>query len=352
MPNFRFDQLHAIAARILRAAGVPHEHADTVAAELANANLVGHDSHGVIRLMQYADYVVKGFIRPAAQFEVIEDAPAFAIIDGHFQFGQVIATAALQLAMEKARGAAAATVVIRNCNHVGRLGSYTQQAAEAGFAAMMCVNAPGPGGVVPFGGIDRRLGTNPISLAAPRAETPIVLDMTSSATAEGKVRVALQKGEKLPEGWIIDCHGNPSTNPADLYGDGDPAHEGAILPLGGAMGHKGFGLSVMIDVFAGILSGSGICRADVPRGANGVWLYVVDVNRFIEPATYAALVEKYVAYLKSARLRPGVKEILLPGEVEFRTSQQRTRDGIPVPDETWRQVRALAEKLGAKLDQA
>src|SRR5690606_37057489 len=159
----------------------------------------------------------------------------FAVVDGHFNFGQVTTTQALRLAMEKARKAGTATVLIRNCNHIGRLGSYSQKAAEQNFASMMAVNAPGPGGVVPFGGIDRRLGTNPITMSAPGPNGPLVLDMTTSASAEGKLRVAFQKGEHVPEGWIIDCEGRPSTDPAVFYAD----PPGALLPLGGPLGFKG-----------------------------------------------------------------------------------------------------------------
>ncbi len=350
MPTFNADQLHSISTRILQGAGVAAEDADVIAAELVDANLVGHDSHGVIRLMQYVDYVQRGFIKPAGEFEVLHEGPSFAQIDGHFQFGQVIANKALKLGLEKARAQATATVVIRNCNHVGRLGSYTQQAALAGFGCMMCVNSPGPGGVAPFGGIDRRVGTNPISIAAPRGQRPLVLDMTSSATAEGKVRVALQKGEPIPEGWIIDHQGRPSTNPADLYGNADGTNEGAILPLGGALGFKGFGLSVMIDFLAGMLSGSGVCRTDLPRGANGVWMYLVDVEKFLPLDKYDALLEQYVAYVKSSRRQPGVDEILLPGEIELRRREQRVRDGVPVAEETWRQIRKLAADLRVTID--
>src|SRR6185369_10195360 len=135
------------------------EDAGLVARELVSSNLVGHDSHGVMRLMQYVDYVEKGFIRPASPFEVLKETESLALIDGHFHFGQVTAGKGLRLGMEKARRTGTATVMLRNCNHVGRLGSYTQHAAAAGFACLMAVNAPGPGGVAPYGGKDRRLGT-------------------------------------------------------------------------------------------------------------------------------------------------------------------------------------------------
>jgi uncharacterized oxidoreductase len=346
MPTLFAPQLTALATRLLGAARVPPDDASVVAAELADANLVGHDSHGVMRLVQYVEMIEAGYIRLGGEFEVVTDAPAYAIIDGHFQLGQVTATKALELGLKKARTAGSATVMIRNCNHIGRLGSYTDRAATAGFAALMAVNAPGPGGVAPFGGIERKLGTNPISMAAPGREANFVLDMTTSATAEGKLRVSHQKGESVPEGLIIDGYGRPSTNPADYYNK----PYGAILPLGGSlMGHKGYGLSVMLDVFCGILSGSGICRDDLPRGANGVWMTVLDITRFLPRAEYDALIERYTQHLKSCRTSPGVSEILLPGELEVRRRVQREKEGVPIPDETWRQLSALAERLGVTL---
>ena len=345
MPNFSADQLEIIAVRVLEGAGAGAEDARVVARELKAANLVGHDSHGVMRLMQYVDYIEKGVIRPGAPLEVVKEGPAFLVIDGKFNFGQVTASEGLELGIEKARVAGTATVMIRNCNHVGRLGSYTQQAALRKFAAMMVVNGPGSSGVAPFGGIDRKLGTNPITIAAPWGEESMALDMTTSTTAEGKVRVAFQKGVPLPEGQLIDHDGKPTTDPGVYYAE--PG--GAILPLGGALGFKGYGLSVMIDVFGGMLSGFGVCRTDLPPGTNGVWLYLVDITQFVPLDEFEALVEKYVANIKSSRLMPGVDEILVPGEIEVRRMSERSRDGIDVPDETWRQINELAERLDVSL---
>jgi uncharacterized oxidoreductase len=251
----------------------------------------------------------------------------------------------LRIAGEKARREGIASVMVRNCNHVGRLGSYTRRAALDGFAALMSVNSPGPGGVAPFAGLERTLGTTPISLAAPPQGAALVLDMTTSATAEGKLRVAYQKGEPVPEGLVIDGDGHPSTNPAAYY-----EAMGAILPLGGALlGHKGYGLSVMVDVFCGILSGSGVAREDLPRGANGVWLLLLDIERLLPRSEYDAWMEKYVAHLKGCRLAPGFREILLPGEIEDRRGGERSRTGVSIPEETWRQLSALAEQLGVPL---
>jgi uncharacterized oxidoreductase len=345
MPRFTAEQLHTIAGKLLQGAGVDPAEAATIASELVDANLVGHDSHGVMRVLQYVDSIERGFIRPGGAFEIVQETPSLLIVDGHFNFGQVTAGKALRLGMEKARSGGTATVMLRNCNHIGRLGSYTQHAAGDGFACLMGVNAPGPGGVAPYGGKERRLGTNPISLAAPGHEAPLVLDMTTSAVAEGKIRVAFQKGEPVPEGWIIDADGRPTTDPAALYAN----PPGALLPLGGLLGFKGFGMAVMLDVFCGILSGSGVCRTDLPAGANGVWIYLLDIRQFLPEEQYQALIERYVATLKATPKLPGVDEILLPGEIENRRRQERLRDGIPIPEKTWELLQALAAKLGVAL---
>ncbi len=343
MPTLNADQLHAVASQILRAAGASPEDANVVAGELRDANLVGHDSHGVIRLMQYVGHIEQGHVHPGATIEVLKDGPSHALLDGHFSFGQVCATRALAVAMGKARAVGTSTVMISDAYHVGRVGSYTHKAAMAGFVAMCAVNSPGAGGVAPFGGIERRMGTNPISIAAPWGDSALVLDMTTSATAEGKLRVARQKSEPVPEGWIIDREGNPSTNPEDFYAGG------ALLPLGGPLGYKGFGLGVMIDVLCGVLTGKGLCRQDLPPGPNGLWLQVLDIERFVTRSDYDAMLGRYVAHLKSSPKLPGVKEILMPGEIEQRHYAQRIKDGVSVPDETWRQINELAARLGVVL---
>jgi len=351
MPTFNTDQLEEISRRILQGAGASAEEAQIVATELAGANLVGHDSHGIMRLKQYVDYIEQGYIKPGAPVTLSIDQPTLAVIDGGSNFGQVVAAEAIRIGTERASQGGSFTVLCRDCNHIGRLGSYTYQAARKGFFAAMAVNAPGPGGVVPWGGLDRKLGTNPISMAAPWEDEAVVLDMTTSATAEGKVRVALQKGESIPDGWVIDNQGNPTNNPADLYGDPEKGiAPGAILPLGGPLGFKGYGLSVMLDIICGVLSGAGIARTDVPPGTNGVWLYLVDVAQLMPAEQYAATMKQYVEYLKSSRVAPGITEILMPGEIELRRQAERREQGISVPDMTWRQTLDQAERVGVSLD--
>lgn len=347
MPVLNATQITDVCCRILEAAGVSHEEALVVATELCDANLVGHDSHGIMRIVQYVQMIDDGWVKAGAPVEVVKDLPVGAVLDGHFNFGQVVASKALDIALAKARRTGTATVFIRNCNHVGRLGSYAHRAANLGMVAMMGVNSPGPGGVAPFGGIERRLGTNPLCFAAPAGDDAFVLDMTTSATAEGKLRVAFQKGETVPEGMMINGKGEPSINPGDYYNK----PYGAILPLGGPLlGHKGFGLGVMIDVLCGILSGSGAGREDFPRGGNGVWLYLIDICQFLTRHEYDAWIAKYIPHIKDCPRAPGCQEILMPGEIEVRRRRQREQEGVKVPDETWRQISELAKRLGVGLE--
>ena len=344
MPTYSRNQLLDIALRILQGAGVGADEATIVATELADANMVGHDSHGIIRLKQYVDSMDAGDIKPGAMVELVTDLPSIAVIDGGYNFGQVIAVKALEMAKMRARNNGTYTVLCRNTNHVGRLGSYTRKAALDGFVALMAVNGPAGGGVIPWGGLDRRLGTNPISMAAPWNDEPIVLDMTTSATAEGKIRVASQQGDSIPEGWVIDKEGQPTTDPDDFY------RGGSIVPLGGAMGFKGYGLGAMMDVFCGILSGAGIAREDLKPGSNGVWLYVIDVGQVMSNDDYTTWIEKYVEWLKSSRKAPEVTDILLPGEVESQRRSKRLEQGVLIPDATWQQTIELAERLSVVLD--
>lgn len=345
MPTLSAAQLRALGVTILSAAGVPPADAEVVAGELAEANLVGHDSHGVMRLVQYVQMIQDGHVKPGTPIETVREGAGFAVLNANFNLGQIAAQAALAVALAKAKATGTATVLVRDCNHVGRLGSYVEQATRDGCLALMAVNSPGPGGVAPYGGIDRKLGTNPICMAAPWQNSALVLDMTTSATAEGKLRVAFQKGESVGEGVMIDGSGRPTINPGDYYNK----PYGAILPLGGNMGHKGFGLAVMLDVFCGVLSGAGVAREDLPRGSNGVWLHVLEIERFLPRSEYDAWMQRYVAYLKDCRLQPGCPEILLPGEIELRRRKDRESAGVVIPDETWRQINETATKLGAKI---
>ncbi len=344
MPNFTPQQLRKITANIFEAANVPGEEAHIVSQLFVDANLAGHDSHGVIRIPQYIGFIKSGQINPGAPMNVERESPSHALINGNWGFGQVIAKRAMALAIRKAKASTVSAISIYNCNHIGRLGSYTMMAADEGLIGMVTVNAGGAAlYVAPFGGSDGRLATNPISIAAPtRNDEPIVLDITSSVVAQGKIRVAVNRGESIPLGWLINGKGEPTTDPHDL--NGPPP--GALLPLGGIAGHKGFALGLMIDVLGGALSGAGCSGSGTTRIQNGVLMITIDIAKFTPIEDFYSRVDALVAHVKSSPIAPGFNEILVPGEIELRQERLRSREGIPIDDETWRQIQETAAEVG------
>ncbi len=325
---------------------VPADEAPLVAGGVARANLAGHDSHGLIRLEQYARMVREGQIVPGAPTAVVHEKAGAALLDGGWNFGQVVATRAVELGIRKARECGTATVCVRHANHLGRLGEYTLMAAEQGFVALGGVNNHGRGVLVaPFGGSDGRLATNPISIASPGADHPLLLDITTSVVAEGKVRIKRNAGLPTPEGWLINNRGESTTDPADLYTE----PRGAILPFGGSVAHKGYGLAVMVDVLSGALSGGGCSRGSTARLGNAMWFTLIDVESFVPLSEFRALVEPMVRHIKASPLAPGFTEILMPGELELREEERRRREGIAIDEETWRGVVTTAEGLGVDI---
>ena len=344
MPTFSAEYLKELGSKIFKAYGVPEREAVQVAGSLVQSNLFGHDSHGVIRVLQYVQAIQSGDIQAGARIEVERETATTAALNGHWGFGQVIARKAADMAIGKARDAGVCCITVRQSNHVGRLGEYPTIAAEQDMIAIATVNNHGAARrLAPWGGMDGRMSPNPISFAAPTDRgRPVLVDITSTVVAEGKVRVMRNRGARIPEGWILDAEGRPSTDPNDLYGP----PPGALLPFGGIVGHKGYALGVMVDILSGALSGAGCSRKDATRIGNAFFITVIDIARFVPVEAFKAQVSDFVAYIKSSRKLPGVDEILIPGEPEYRTMEKRLREGIFVEEETWRQIRELAEKVG------
>ena len=348
MRRMSADQLRRVGTLLLDAAGSPHEESEIVSDVLVNSSLVGHDSHGVLRFPSYVSQMKSGQLKPGAPFELVRETHAMAIVDGHQGWGPVIARRAMEIAMDKARECSVGTVVVRGSQHVGRVGEYPAMAAGQQMIGLAVVNSHGMGEekVAPWGGLDRRLTPNPIAFAAPTGyEWPILVDITTSVVPEGKVRYALYAGQELPVGSIIDHQGNPTTDPADLYGP----PPGAILPLGGTVGHKGFGLAVMAELLAGALSESGCSGQQITNTGNGVFFQVVNIADFTPYSEFTSTVQELIAWIKSPRRRPGVDEILIPGEPEYRLAQQRLKEGIAVADSIWHEIFQTAAELGLDL---
>jgi hydroxycarboxylate dehydrogenase B len=346
--------------RLFQSVNAPADIAAETAEHLVNANLSGHDSHGVIRIPQYFGLIEQGEIVPTARPELLRERAVAGLIDAHQGLGQFATAYALQWAVERARSHGLASAAIRSCPHIGRLGEYTERAARQGFITIVTVGVGGPGmgGTVLFGSRQRFLGTNPWSISVPaRGRDPMVFDGASSAVAEGKVRFARSARKPLPEGVIVDRDGRPTTDAEDFY------RGGGLLPLGGTVaGHKGYGLA-MASLLIGALS---MIDADEPylwastkstpadrRGrAGGVFLLVLDPACFGDAERYQALVSEVLAAVKLAPPAVGVDEILIPGEPEARMRDRRSREGIPIPAATWQELALVAERCKVEFPKA
>ena len=349
MPNFTSEALIKAGTEIFIAAGTPPENARIVAELVAEANSTGHDSHGVIRIPQYLSNIEAGEIIADAAIEIVRENPITAVIDGHRGFGQVTMSQAVDVALEKAGQHGLSAVSVRGANHIGRLGSYVDHIAKQGMIGLLFVNAIGIPSfrMAPWGGTEPRLATDPLAIGIPTSSgEPIVMDMTSTVVAEGKVRLKRNRGEETPDGWLLDAEGNPTNDPNVLYGE----PPGSILPLGGTTaGHKGYGLNVAIELLAGILSGTGCIDKTGEPLSNGVLLLVIDIEQFLPLDDYLKEADTFIAHVKSSPPAAGVEEIFLPGEIELRVKQQRAKDGIFVEDETWQQVVEWGQTLGIDL---
>ena len=346
MPVLTYEPLRDLIQRTMSVLGCPPDEAALIAEALARANLAGHDSHGLLRVEQYAAMVRAGEIVPGAPTTVVREAACTALIDGGWNFGQVVARRAMELAIRKAREYGTGTVSVRNSNHLGRLGEYTLMAAEAGMLCIGTVNNHGRGNLVaPFGGSDGRLATNPVSFASPGPERPILVDITTSVAAEGKVRLKKNAGQRVPEGWLIDNRGHPTTDPGDLYTE----PRGALLPFGGAVGHKGYALAVMVDVLSGALSGAGCSHSSTCRLGNAMFFTVIDIEKFLPREEFLEHVRVLQEHIQASPPAPGFREVMMPGEPELREEERRRREGITIDEETWRQFEACARTLGVEV---
>jgi uncharacterized oxidoreductase len=344
MPVLTEDSIYKIVRGILRAAGAPEDHAGIVARHLADANLMGHDSHGFIRTIQYVREIGEGRLDPEASPEVVKETTGSAYVNGHGGFGQVVATFATRLAVEKARQCGIGLVTMGSLGHTGRIGTYPEMAAREGMAAIMFTGFLGGkigNNVAPFGGGERRLGTNPIAMGFPSSDGGrILLDFATSMVAEGKLRVHRAAGKRLPDGWIIDKEGVPSTDPNDYY------EGGAILPMGGLSGgHKGYALGFMVALFGGLLGGLGAGGGEAAK-VGGSSIIVIDVAAVGDIDSVGTEVEEAVRWVKKARPMEGSSGVQYPGEIEERTRQDRLANGVSIEQSTWDQVAELVKKHG------
>ena len=339
MPNFTAEELTAICRNVFKKLNISAAEAEVVTRSMVDANRVGHDSHGVIHLPKYVRELGAGLIQPGAPIETLHESASIAVLDGNWGFGPVIATRAVEVAIQKAKQTDISSVTVSRCNEVGRLGGIACLAAYAEMIGLLMANDHGGGTcVAPHGGVQGRLSTNPIACAVPiDGQDPIVLDMSTSTVASGKIRVKQHENKAVPHGWLIDTDGRSTTDADDFYGV-PPA---ALLPFGGIAQHKGFGLSVIVDILAGALTGAGCSKSEDARVGNGLFVLVINVASFREFPGFSAEIERFIGYLKSAKRAAGVDAIRMPGERGWEEQRKRKREGIPIDTQTWEQIQAL-----------
>jgi uncharacterized oxidoreductase len=340
------EKLKRLTTAIFAAAGSSAEEARRIGHYLVEANLVGHDSHGVIRVSTYVDFVRAGKVLPNQNIKIVFENEVIAVVDGQYGFGQTIGEQATKLGIEKSARHGVAVVALRNAGHLGRIGDWPLMAAKAGKVSVHFVNTSGAGILVaPFGGINRRLSANPFAAAVPVKDgPPILLDISCCTIAEGKLRVAFNKGVQVPEGCIIDSEGQPTTDPKVFYGD----PPGAILSIAA---HKGYGLGIITEMLAGALAGGGASNpANAGRLANGMLSIYLDPNFFQDDVAFGAEVHRFVDWVKSSEKSEANGEILMPGEIEDRNKARRMRDGIELDDKTWHALSDTARSLGVAVE--
>ncbi len=347
------DHLTAFVSAIFAAAGCDAAEAGRVASGLVDANLAGHDSHGVARVPRYVDWLQSGETEAGRSIEIVTEQGSLAVVDGRYGFGATVGAEAVDLGIAIARRQGSAIVALRHAGHLGRIGQWAERALEAGLISMHFVNVAGSRIVAPFGGVDKCLSTAPIAFAFPVPDgPPVVLDFATSAVAEGKVLVASNGGKPLPDGSLIQPDGSLTTDPATLYGPldrpGDRNHkngEGAIRTMGD---HKGSGLALMCELLCGALVGSGTSGPADHRFANGMVSIYLDPALFGSAETIAAETRRFCDFVRGSRPAMPGTSVLLPGDPERTTRATRLAEGVPLPAGTWAAILETAGRLGVQ----
>ncbi len=339
------DQLKEIAIQIVRGLGASQEEAILVSENLIKAEMRGVDTHGVHFLKLLSDRVYAGMVQLPTDLKILKEDGATVLLDGGNGLGQVAADRAMSLCIQKAHEYGVGCTLIRNTNHIGILAFYTLKAADEGMVGIvMCNAAPS---MSPWGGAEAFFGTNPISIAMPGGKDApaVILDMSSSVVARGKIRRAQKMKESIPLGWALDETGSPTNDPT-------AALRGTLLPIGGP---KGYGLAFMIDVLTGVLSGSnygqGVKTFHQPLGPTGVGVFTmaIDIERFMPLGQFKPLMDSYIQSIKKSKRAKDVLRIYLPGEIEFEKERKSLTEGIELDLSVVESLNQILEKMGSPL---
>jgi len=335
------ERLIAFATSVYAGAGVPEADARLIADTLVQADLWGHQSHGVLRLGWYLDRLRNGVMQPVTQPEFVVDAGAIAVIDGHDGVGHVLTELAAHEAIKRAKAHGVAVVGVRNSNHFGTCMYYTLMGAQQGCVTQLTTNG-GPA-MAPWGGRKKIVGTNPWSVAAPAGRhAPFVVDMAATGVARGKIYLARQKRQPIPPGWAINAAGAPTTDPQE-------AIDGIILPMAE---HKGYAIAAMVDMLSGVLTGSGFLSAvhspykTAEKSNCGHLMIAINIEVFQPVAEFNARMERFIGEIKAVPLAQGCDEVFYPGEMEARNDARNRAEGLQLPQDTLADLARIARETG------
>jgi hydroxycarboxylate dehydrogenase B len=349
MPVINHQELHGIASRVFEAAGSDHSEARAIADHLIEANLRGHDSHGVGLIPNYLQHLAGGTVVSNHKGRVVSENGSLIVYDGERAWGQIAAREATIVAIAKTRETGVAVVALRNPHHIGRVGTYGEMCAAAGLVSFHFVNVTDARpAVAPWRGTDARFSTNPVCIAMPGPEPdrPIILDMATSVIAMGKVRVARNKGEQLKPGTLVDGEGRETTDPGAMYRQ----PRGALRTFGE---HKGYALAFVCEMLAGALCGSGTMRPERQgrnTATNGMLMIVIDPSRLIDRDWLRQEIAAMTAYITASPPSRPDEPVLIPGDPERLMRAERIANGVPIDDETWRELTVAARGINVLIE--
>jgi uncharacterized oxidoreductase len=341
MPRIKAKELEQYVYEVLRSVKCPRDEARIIAFHIVGSNVAGHDSHGVMALPGYIKLCQKGLLTPGAKLELVKDEATFAVIDAHRNFGHLAAHRATEIAMEKARKMTISCVGVRNVGHMGRMGGYPEMMAKAGMAGFICCASGGViHSVAPYGGRKGRTGTNPIAMAFP-SDPPgriILIDQASTVHAHGKMNVYKRQGIPFPDDWLLDKAGDPTTNPDEF---------GAFRTFGGHVGYKGYGILFMVEILCSVLVRDGVSRDTskenpVPPFSNAGFIIAINTDSFVPQETLRREIHDLTKWITSSPPAEGFTEVLYPGQPEERNRAEVLAKGVPLDDETWKEMQNLA----------
>ncbi len=345
------DRLSNLAQAIFQFGGSSEVEANQVAERLIEANLFGHDSHGVGMVPAYMEGIKSGELKPGNDLTIERDHGSFLLVNGNAGFGQIIANRTMKLAIARAQELGVSVVGLKNSYHIGRIGAWGEMCAAAGFVSIHYVNVFSASSLVaPYGGSDSRFTTNPYCTALPARSgaEPIVLDMATSRVAMGKVRVAYNKGEDMMPDALIDSQGHSTIDPGVMYTE----PKGALRTMGL---HKGYGLAVICETLAGAFTGAGVFGPEHKKEGriiNNMLSVLIDPSAFGHLDSFHDEVEKFTKWVKASPPAPGVDEVMVPGEPERKSRADRKKNGIPIDDNTLEELLAAGEAVGLERDEA